>query len=78
MNPVTDALRAMRGPDSATLAAQLPDIGDGLAAALSELARSPDPDRCESVAIRLNGAARHVLRVREALQREATHSGEPQ
>jgi hypothetical protein len=57
-------------PNSAVLAAQLPDIGAGLAAALSELARAPEPDRCETLAIRLNGAARFVMSLREATLRE--------
>lgn len=47
------------GPHSAALAAQLPDIGEGLAAAMVELARDPQPDRCEMLAIRLDGARRH-------------------
>ena len=49
----------MSGVQSAHLAAQLPEIGNGLAAALAELARDPDPSRCEMMAIRLDGARRH-------------------
>ena len=47
---------------------QLPDIGDGLAGAFATLHRSPEPSSCEDLAIRLQGAARHVLMLREALQ----------
>lgn len=52
-------------PDA--LRAQLPDIGDGLAAAFATLHRWPDPASCEALAIRLHGAAQHVLRLREGL-----------
>lgn len=45
----------------------LPDIGDGLAGAFATLHRAPEPSSCEELAIRLQGAARHVMRLREAL-----------
>jgi hypothetical protein len=50
------------------LTSQLPDIGDGLAGAFTTLHRTPEPSSCEDLAIRLQGAARHVMRLREALQ----------
>ena len=58
----------MTGVSSAALAAQLPDIAQGLAAAMSELARDPEPSRCEMMAIRLDGARRHCQMIAE-LQR---------
>jgi hypothetical protein len=51
-----------------SLRSMLPDIGDGLAGAFATLHRSPAPSSCEELAIRLQGAARHVMRLREALQ----------
>lgn len=57
-------------PTTAALTAQLPDIGDGLAAAMAELARDPEPSRCEMMAIRLDGARRHCLMIAEAARFE--------
>lgn len=48
---------------------QLPEIGDGLAGAFNALHNAPESSSCEDLAIRLQGAARHVMRLREALQR---------
>lgn len=63
----------MSGPHSASLAAQLPDIGDGLAAALAELSSDPEPSRCEMMAIRLDGARRHCQLLAEAVRQERGH-----
>ena len=52
---------------SAALAAQLPDIGDGLAAAMAELSRDPEPSKCEMLAIRLDGARRHCQLLAQAV-----------
>ena len=60
------------GPLAAALTDQLPDIGDGLAGAFATLHRAPEPSSCEDLAIRLQGAARHVMRLRETLMSEAT------
>ena len=60
----------MSPSSSATLAAQLPDISDGLSAALSELQRDPEPFKCEAMAIQLDGARRHCLRLAEAVRQE--------
>lgn len=54
------------------LRSQLPDIGDGLVGAFVTLYSDPEPSRCESLAILLQGAARHVLALREALVRAGT------
>lgn len=48
------------------LRSQLPDIGDGIAAAFQTLHDDPEPTRCELLAIRLDGARRHVLALAEA------------
>lgn len=61
----------MSGP-SDYLTKQLSDIGQGLAAALTELQRDPDPSRCEMAAIRLDGARRHCLQLADAKRREQT------
>lgn len=58
------AVRMLYGPGPEELAAQLPDIGDGLAAAMVMLSRDPRPDACESMAIQLNGVARMLMQLR--------------
>lgn len=60
----------MNPSNSAALSAQLPDIGNGLSAALSELQRDPEPFKCEAMAIQLDGARRHCLRLAEAVRQE--------
>ena len=60
----------MTGPHSAALASQLVEIGEGLAAALADLARDPEPSRCEMAAIRLDGARRHCQHLAEAIRIE--------
>lgn len=52
------------------LAAQLPDIGDALAAAFVTLHRDPHPAACEMLAIRLDGARRHLFLLAQAQRRE--------
>lgn len=63
----------LTGIRSASLAAQLPDIGDGLSAAMADLARDPEPSRCEMMAIRLDGARRHCQLLAEAVRQERGH-----
>jgi hypothetical protein len=46
---------------------QLTDIGDALSCACANLALDPDADKCERLAARLNGVARHVMQLRAAL-----------
>lgn len=41
----------------------LPEIGDALASQLRALQRNPDPALCEAIAIQLDGARRHCLRL---------------
>lgn len=64
----------MTGVRSAALAAQLIDIGEGLAAALTDLSRDPEPARCEIAAIRLDGARRHCHLLAEAIRAERLES----
>ena len=68
------ALAALYAAPANDLAHQLPDVGDGIAAACAELARHPTPVGAEHLATRLQGAARLAMRLREALIREATHA----
>lgn len=63
-------LQALNAPTVAALTTRLPDIGDGLAAAFATLHRDPRPDAAELLAIRLDGARRHVLQLAEAIRRE--------
>lgn len=57
----------MTAGDAETIRRTLPDVGEGLAAQLAELSRAPTPERCERVAIDLQGAFAAVLRFRERL-----------
>jgi len=68
-------LHALYNPSSASLAAALPDIGDGLAAQMANLARDPTPWACEVMAANLEGARLTVLKLREALRQEQSPPG---
>jgi hypothetical protein len=57
------------------LAWSLREIGDGLAAQFSELARDPDPAACEALAANLEGARQHLVRLRASLMREGGRDG---
>lgn len=64
----------MNAPTTAAhLRAQLQDIGDGLAAAFVTLSLDPHPSGCEMLAIRLEGARRHLLILADAQRREVSH-----
>ena len=79
MNPADQhaaAQAALYGPSAATLAAQMVELGEGLAAQLADLARDPTPVRAELMSINLEGAKRAVLRLREAIQREERGHGQ--
>jgi hypothetical protein len=45
-------------------------VGDALAGALVTLSREPEPGRCESLAIQLEGVRIGVLRLRESFLSE--------
>ncbi|GGD40684.1 hypothetical protein [Pseudoxanthomonas indica] len=49
---------------------QLPDVGEGLAGQLADLARDATPERCERLLVNLRGVQAQVLRLREGLMRE--------
>ena len=66
------AQAALYGPSAATLAAQMAELGEGLAAQLADLARDPTPVRAELMAINLEGAKRAVQRLHAAMAREGT------
>ena len=51
------------------LQAQLPEIGEGLHAALQTLHSYPNAAAAEQLAIRLDGARQHALQLAEALRR---------
>lgn len=55
---------------SDSLRAQLPDIGDGLSAMMSELSRDTADDRIDRALVTLRGAQATVLRLKEAIHRE--------
>jgi hypothetical protein len=59
-------------PNSDQMAKHLPELGEALMAACIDLKRCPQPDRCEALMARLDGARAHILQLRAALMREAT------
>ena len=66
-------IAALRGPcySADFLASQLQDIGAGLAAAFVTLSMDPHPSACEMLAIRLDGARKHLFQLAEAQRRES-------
>lgn len=67
--PEIEALRRelYREPDDVSrLAAELPDLGECIAAQLAELARDPSRDRCDRVVANLGGVVLHVRRLAAA------------
>ena len=66
----------MSGPVPPIDPATLRDIGDGLAAQLTDLANRPTAERAERCALNLQGAAREVLRFRERLLAEGAGDGQ--
>ncbi|UWX04620.1 hypothetical protein H1235_08015 [Pseudoxanthomonas sp. NC8] len=66
MNPV-DLYVSLYRPSTASQAAALVEVGEGLQRQLEDLSRDPTPERAEAVAANLAGAQRAVLRLREAL-----------
>ena len=67
------ALGALYGPSSEAQVKALPDMAEGLQVQLERLSRSPTPAAREVMAGNLAGAQRAVLRLREALMREAAN-----
>lgn len=64
-------LRALYAPGVEELRRPLSEAADGLHAQLCELSARPTRDKCDRLAANLDGARRHVLRLGEALGREA-------
>lgn len=58
-------------PPVETLAAQLPDIADGTASILADLARNPTPERAERAQQHLRGVQHYVATLREAAKQRA-------
>ncbi|NLA67892.1 MAG: hypothetical protein GX856_06550 [Gammaproteobacteria bacterium] len=61
---------AMSGPHASGLAAGLGEVGNALAEQLARLEIHPDPQECVRVARNLEGAARAVMRLRNAMEGE--------
>jgi hypothetical protein len=66
------ALQSLYLTSSADLVKVMPDVADRLHAQIHEALREPTPGRCERLSLELDGARRHVLKIREALVREAS------
>lgn len=67
--------RALRdqllAPSSTEIAAGISHVGESLFAGALELAKNPQPDKCEILLARLGGAMQMVNKLRAALLREA-------
>lgn len=66
-SPPVAALAELYGPTAHELANTLVNIGGGLQAQCERLAADPTIEGCEQIASNLDGARRHVLRLRERL-----------
>jgi len=73
-HPLIAPLRALYTPGAAELAAALPNAGDSLLSACTDLARDPDVQRCEYLAANARGLEQLAMRLREALLRESEPS----
>lgn len=70
-------IRRVQHPDSSCrLLVGLSDMADGLHAQLCELQARPSADRCDRLAINLEGALLHVRRLRERLISEGEGHGQ--
>lgn len=56
-------------PDADAIRAPLAELGQGLAGQFAELWARPSPERCERLALNLDGALRQVRALRESLIR---------
>lgn len=54
-----------------TITEQLPDVAQGLARQMTDLAVCATPALCERALVNLRGAQHTVLRLREALERDS-------
>jgi hypothetical protein len=67
---VNDARARLYMPTANELSVQLPEIGEGIAAACTELAKNPTPDGAERLAARFTGVSRFAMQLNSALIRE--------
>lgn len=68
--------QALYQPTGEELRRFLPELADSLHAQLSELHMRPGADRCDRLALNLEGALLHVRRFRERLVSEGEGHGE--
>jgi hypothetical protein len=57
-------------PSTSELRRQLSALASSLVAQFAKLRTLPTPERCERLALNLEGGRQHVLLLREALQRD--------
>ena len=62
-------------PDADTLRRPLADAGDAVRDAMHDLHRAPTVETADRALLQLSGTRQAVLRLREALQREAGADG---
>ena len=72
---VAKLIMALQQPTAAELGDYLPDLADGLHTQLSELHARPCADKADRLAVNLEGARLHVLRLRERLVNEGEGHG---
>lgn len=72
---ISSAYRALQQPTAAELGDYLPDLAEGLHAQLGELHARPCADKADRLAVNLEGARLHVLRLRERLVIEGEGPG---
>lgn len=65
-----NSMIGLYGPTTAELTRALPDIGDGVVAALLTLHRDPSAHAAEAAAIRMDGVRRHCLQLADAIRRD--------
>lgn len=66
-----ELIQRLYQPTSSSMATHLPDIGESLATALSELGRNPTAAQCDAMLHRLQSAGHAVARLRASLIAEA-------
>ena len=71
MNAAVALLRGLYGQPTYVLLRQLVDVAERLHGQILEMERFPTVERAEQLAIELDGARRHVLQIRQAMQNEA-------
>lgn len=78
MTPAEIAARhSVYQTSSRELLKPVPEIADSLLAQLIDLHQRPSASGAERLAMELDGVRRHVLKIREAIQREAAGGTPP-